>query len=93
MQTLSEYPSEKVLKCFADAIEEIDFTSTNIETAIKQAGIDSEVKGKGLFMPIRIGTTAEAHGPSLPVSLELLGKERVLKRIKQTLILIKGEAK
>ncbi|MFP3326256.1 hypothetical protein R0K05_24705, partial [Planococcus sp. SIMBA_160] len=40
-------------------------------------------KGKKLFMPIRVAVTGQTHGPELPQSIELLGKETVLNRIKQ----------
>ena len=39
------------------------------------------VKGKMLYMPIRIKTTGLMHGPELPNTLYLLGKEEVLKRL------------
>ena len=40
-------------------------------------------------MPIRIATTREMHGPSLPDSIELLGKDRVLAHLEKTLAEIK----
>ncbi len=36
-------------------------------------------------MPIRVAVTGEIHGPELSVSLELLGKETVVNRIKKCL--------
>ena len=33
-----------------------------------------------LYMPLRITTTGIMHGPDLAASMELLGKEKVLKR-------------
>ena len=38
-----------------------------------------------LYMPIRIATTGIMHGPDLAVSLELLGKDVVLERLKNTI--------
>ena len=32
-------------------------------------------------MPIRVATTGQTHGPELPQSIELLGKDTVLKRL------------
>ena len=39
------------------------------------------VKGKMLYMPIRIKVTGVMHGPELPDTIYLLGKELVLKRL------------
>jgi len=59
------------------------FTAENIQAAIKAAGKESGAKGKMLFMPCRIATTGQMHGPDLPKALVLLGKETVLNRISQ----------
>ena len=40
------------------------------------------VKGKMLFMPIRIKVSYQMHGPELPNTIHLLGKETVLNRLK-----------
>lgn len=39
-------------------------------------------KGKELFMPIRIALTGMEHGPELKVLLPLIGREKVLERLK-----------
>lgn len=38
-------------------------------------------KGKQLFMPLRLALTARTDGPELPKVVELLGRDRVLKRL------------
>jgi glutamyl-tRNA synthetase len=82
---------ELVIQEFLNAIENIDFNDSSvIEQTVKEVGQKTLIKGKALFMPIRIATTGEAHGPSLPISLSLLGKDKVIARIKQTLKMIKG---
>jgi nondiscriminating glutamyl-tRNA synthetase len=52
---------------------------------IKSIQKDTKIKGRQLYMPIRIATTREMHGPSLPDSIELLGKEKVLAHLAKTL--------
>ena len=78
---------------FEDFLEKLevagDFTSENIKTLIKTIQKDTGVKGKNLFMPIRIASTGSMHGPELNTSLELLGRDRVVARVKATLELIK----
>lgn len=50
----------------------------NIKATIKQVQKDTGLKGKNLFMPIRILTTGEMHGPELADALEILGKEKII---------------
>lgn len=42
----------------------------------------SDRKGKQLFMPIRLALTGMEHGPELPDLLPLIGRERILERLK-----------
>ena len=41
-------------------------------------------------MPTRIAATGEISGPSLPNTIVLLGKEKVLKRIDETINNLRG---
>jgi len=41
------------------------------------------VKGKGLFMPLRVALTDEIHGPEMAAIFSLLGKEKVIARLQQ----------
>ena len=43
---------------------------------------ETGIKGKQLFMPIRVAVTGQMHGPELPNTIEVLGKEKVLSRLK-----------
>ena len=84
---------ETTVAVFEDFLEKLevagDFTSENIKTLIKTIQKDTGVKGKKLFMPIRIASTGSMHGPELNTSLELLGRDRVVARVKSALELIK----
>lgn len=90
-QFLVENNSEAVLQAFSTNLEQSNFTSEEIEALIKKTGVDTNTKGKPLFMALRIATTGDMHGPSLPISLALLGKDKVLGRLKQTIIKLRGE--
>ncbi|MEO2083166.1 MAG: hypothetical protein ABGX12_03975 [Desulfurobacteriaceae bacterium] len=48
-------------------------------------GKELKVKGKNLFMPVRIALTGKMSGVELPILVKLLGKERVLKRVENSL--------
>ncbi len=72
------------LAVFKTQLENLeDFTAENIQATIKSTGKEAGAKGKMLFMPCRIATTGQMHGPDLPKALALLGKETVVARIAQ----------
>ncbi|MCY9217569.1 glutamate--tRNA ligase [Bacillus haynesii] len=79
---LEEEQVPEVLRVFAEKLEQLDsFTADEIKASIKAVQKDTGHKGKKLFMPIRVATTGQTHGPELPQSIELLGKDTVLKRL------------
>ena len=43
------------------------------------------IKGKNLFMPVRVALTGTAHGPELVNVIYLLGKEKIILRAKHIL--------
>jgi len=90
-QFLVENQSASVLEAFYQNLETSDFSAEQIEPLIKKTGLDTNTKGKPLFMSLRIATTGDMHGPSLPISLALLGKEIVFARLTQTIKKLRGE--
>lgn len=72
----------KVLESFKNNVEQLEFfVAATIFPAIKAVQKETGIKGRKLFMPIRIAASHETHGPALPEVLELLGKETVLKNV------------
>ena len=70
------------LKAFKEEIEAIsDWNVDSISIAINNVKEKAGVKGKMLYMPIRIAVSGVMHGPELPDTIYLLGKEKVLKRL------------
>ncbi|MDR0123505.1 glutamate--tRNA ligase [Bacillus pumilus] len=83
-EVLAEEQVPEVMASFAGQLERLEsFTPDEIKAAIKGVQKETGHKGKKLFMPIRVAVTGQTHGPELPQSIELLGKETVLNRIKQ----------
>jgi nondiscriminating glutamyl-tRNA synthetase len=81
---MAEETVPTVLSAFRSQIEaapEQDFTVDNIKAWIKAVQVATGVKGKGLFMPIRVALTGQMHGPDLNGTIWLLGREQVLKRL------------
>lgn len=82
-QVLEGEQVPEVLKAFQHEIKHADdFTAETIKGLIKAVQKTSGQKGKNLFMPIRVATTGQTHGPDLPKSIAVLGKDTVLTRIK-----------
>ncbi len=90
-QFLIDNNSLSLLETFYKNLKNSDFSASNIENIIKEVGKQTDTKGKPLFMSLRIATTGDQHGPSLPVSLELLEKEKVLTRLNKTIRKIRGD--
>jgi len=71
-----------VLKEFRQRIESVDvFEATEIQKTIKSIQKDTKIKGRQLYMPIRIAVSHEMHGPELPETIELLGRETTMKHL------------
>ncbi|NEU32440.1 glutamate--tRNA ligase [bacterium LRH843] len=81
---LAEEQVTEVLKQLVTELESVDeFTAPAIKAAIKATQKATGQKGKKLFMPIRVATTGQTHGPELPDAIELLGKEIVFARLER----------
>ncbi len=65
------------------------FEASRIEEKLKDIAKKLKVKKKQLFQPIRVAVTGKRVSPPLYESLEILGKERTLQRIRKALSLLK----
>lgn len=71
-----------VIKTFREVIEKMDeFNVDNIKNGINEVKEVCGVKGKLLFMPIRIATSGIMHGPELADTLYLIGRDEILRRM------------
>ncbi len=70
-----------VFKSLLSTLE--DWSIDSVKEVINQTKQEAGVKGKLLFMPIRIASSHMMHGPDLPSVIVLLGKEVVLSRLNQ----------
>ena len=91
MKELADDDALPVLDAFRAGISELpQFTSVQIMKVVKQVQHDTGVKGRKLYMPIRIATTRSMHGPQLGESVELLGLKKTLHHIDETLAQMKA---
>ncbi|MDR0922276.1 MAG: glutamate--tRNA ligase [Lactobacillales bacterium] len=73
-----------VLKAFREKLvnmTEDEFTRDNIFPKIKEVQKETGIKGKNLFMPIRVAVSGQMHGPELPDTIELLGREKAINHL------------
>ncbi|NQX49389.1 glutamate--tRNA ligase [Paenibacillus tritici] len=82
-QVLAEAQVPEVLSAFLAKVEAAeDFSAANMAVLIKEVQKETGHKGKALFMPIRVALTGQMHGRDLNATLALLGRERVIERLK-----------
>ena len=79
----SDPVTKDVTDCFKSEVEKItDWNTDNISAAINNVKTTLGVKGKLLYMPIRIKASGFMHGPELADTLYLIGKDTVIERLK-----------
>lgn len=75
--------SKQVFALLLSKIEQLlEITTDNFKPALSEVQKESGVKGKNLFMPVRLALTGSEHGPELGLIAYVLGKDEVLKRLK-----------
>jgi nondiscriminating glutamyl-tRNA synthetase len=85
---LAEETVPAVLAAFRRNIEEAGdagFTIEGIKGMIKAVQAETGTKGKQLFMPIRVALTGQMHGPDLNGTIWLLGRDKALARLTESL--------
>ena len=79
---MNEEGINNTIDIFRNEINNIDSWSIDsINNAINNTKEKAMVKGKMLFMPIRIKCTGIMHGPELADTIYLIGKDVVLDRL------------
>lgn len=74
-----------MLNVFNKLIQENELTDEFLGSIFKRVQNETGVKGKNLYMPIRIAITGQGHGPDMAETLNVLGKELIKKRIKYSI--------
>ena len=73
-----------VISTFADELEAIsEWNTDNINAAIENVKNKCNVKGKLLYMPLRIKASGYMHGPELDACIYLLGKDKSLNNLRK----------
>ena len=69
-------------KAAADLLPVDPWDNTTWDTWVNAVKTKTGRKGKELFMPLRCALTGQEHGPELKELLPLIGRQRVLERLK-----------
>jgi nondiscriminating glutamyl-tRNA synthetase len=76
----------EVAQAFVDKLKALEsFEADMIKAEIKAIQKETGHKGKQLFMPVRVISSGEVHGPDLMQMISLLGKEKVIQRAEQVI--------
>lgn len=86
VEMLEQESSKKVFAALAAAFEDYEtVTKEDFLSIMKSVQKETGVKGKELWMPVRIALTGEAHGPELPAVIEILGRDACVQRFRDQL--------
>lgn len=66
----------------AELLPDGPWDNTTWEQWVNAIKAKTDRKGKALFMPLRLSITGQQHGPELKELLPLIGRQRVLERLK-----------
>lgn len=89
-EVLADETVPAVTELFAKKLNEaevVDFQT--VKAIFKAVGKELKVGGKKVFMPLRIVTTGQMHGPDLAKIIPIIGRERILARMTRTLDALK----
>jgi len=73
----------KVLEHAHQVLETAEFTHAGLEAALRQEATNLQVKAGQMFQPIRVAVCGRKNAPPLFETLEVLGRETCLERIRE----------
>ena len=85
LAVLAAESAPKVLLALKAELAKTQLTKDNCKEIIGAAGKAAGVKGKDLFMPVRLALTGAMHGPELAQFLPVIGNEECIRRIEEAL--------
>jgi glutamyl-tRNA synthetase len=77
--------SLSAIDAYASLIERVEWTKEGISGALKTIVKEHSLKMPQLAMPLRVMLTGETQTPSIDATQELIGRDEVLRRIRQEL--------
>lgn len=85
-EILENENSINVIKSFYEKVSKLEnISQADFKAITKEIQKELKVKGKALFMPIRVALTGKTSGVDISLLVEVIGKDKVLKRIEKIL--------
>ena len=85
-EIFSDESVNNTLKVFKEEIEKFEvINKEDVKGIVKNTQVNANVKGKMLYMPLRIALTKEMHGPDFSSLVYLLGKEEIINRLNKVI--------
>lgn len=79
---LEKDTSKKAISAFKEKVSKLEeITPESIKQIFNELKAETGLKGKDLFMPVRISLTGVMHGIEMHNIIKILGKEETLKRL------------
>ena len=79
---LQEPKVQKILQCLIQQIQSAKkWDEMTFKLAMKNTQNQTAVKGKELWMPVRLALTSKEQGPELPLMAEIFGKKKCIERL------------
>ena len=81
-QICKKEESQKIIAILLSLIKKQEnLNSENFKKLVMMIQDDTKIKGKNLWMPIRLAITGQMHGPDIGNIVEILGRDEVIRRI------------
>ena len=81
-QICKKEESQKIIAILLSLIKKQEnLNSENFKKLVMMIQDDTKIKGKNLWMPIRLAITGQMHGPDIGSIVEILGRDEVIRRI------------
>jgi glutamyl-tRNA synthetase len=77
--------SRPALEALLARLQDISWTKAEISAALKSVTEAHKLKMPKVAMPLRVMVTGETHTPSIDATLELIGRDEVIARMRQEL--------
>lgn len=86
LNVLKEESVNNTLKVFLEELTSLnEVNGDTVKSMLKQTQVRANVKGKMLYMPLRIALTGLMHGPDFTSLIQILGVEEIKERINEYL--------
>jgi len=83
-EMLANESSRRIFQFWVQEIKKEDnWTEAMINDLIKKTSTELDIKGKGLYFPLRVALFGSGHGPDIWILFDILGKEEVINRFKR----------